>query len=196
MNIYAQILIDEAQKRGIDIEILDEHANLFALRYKGQTVMCRESLTEKTSAIAMAICADKSLTHRWLRRAGIAVPHHEKIKMRAESLQALQETSCHPATECANQELEEWQKAVRFMRKWKRIVVKPAHGEQGKGVTVDISDEETLKAAIKRAQQFDDELIIEQFIQGKDVRIVVINYQFVAAIERIPASIQGDGTHT
>ncbi|WP_171253346.1 hypothetical protein, partial [Acinetobacter baumannii] len=37
MNVYAQILIDEAKKRGIDVEIVDEKANLYRLYHDGQS---------------------------------------------------------------------------------------------------------------------------------------------------------------
>jgi hypothetical protein len=52
VNIYAQSLIDEASARGIQVEIVDEEANLYRLCYGNQSVLCRESLTEKTCAMS------------------------------------------------------------------------------------------------------------------------------------------------
>ena len=74
LNIYAKIIIDEARRRGIHVEIEDAEAGLFFLTLGGRSLACRESLSELTSAVAMSRCDDKSLTHRLLAGAGLKVP--------------------------------------------------------------------------------------------------------------------------
>ena len=64
LNIYAKIIVDEARRRGIHVDIEDAEAGLFTLTLGGRTIACRESLSEMTSAVAMSRCDDKSLTHR------------------------------------------------------------------------------------------------------------------------------------
>ena len=39
-------------------------------------------------------------------------------------------------------------------------------------------------------------MLVEQFLTGKDYRILVINDQVVAVAERVPAHVVGDGKHT
>jgi GNAT-family acetyltransferase (TIGR03103 family) len=170
LNVYAQILIDEAKTRGIDVEIVDEEANLYRLHHNGSSVLCRESLTEKTCAMAMTICDDKSLTHRTLHKAGLRVPR-----------QAL---------------YEDIPQAIQLMNEWDSLVVKPTRGEQGCGITVDIREKEELQQAIEAALQHSNEVLLEEFVQGRDLRIIVINHEFVAAIERKPASVTGNGKDT
>ena len=74
LNPYARIIIREAQRRGIYVEILDAEGGYFELSFGGRTVVCRESLSELTTAIAMSRCDDKATTHRVLRQAGLRVP--------------------------------------------------------------------------------------------------------------------------
>lgn len=170
MNIYAQILIDAARRRGIAVEILDPERNLFRLHGQGRSITCWESLTEKTSAIAFTTCADKRLTHRVLAAAGFRVPRQ------------------HTVTDI--------DAAVAFMQRCGRVVVKPADGEQGKGITVDISTRAELEQAVVRARRYDATVIVEEFVSGRDLRIIVIDHRFVAAIERLAARVRGDGRRT
>jgi GNAT-family acetyltransferase (TIGR03103 family) len=75
-------------------------------------------------------------------------------------------------------------------------VVKPARGEQGAGISVDIRDPSDLERAIKNARRICETVILEQFCTGSDLRIIVIDFQVVAAAIRKPAQIVGTGAHS
>jgi GNAT-family acetyltransferase (TIGR03103 family) len=166
LNPYARLITDEAHRRGIGVEILDEDRNHFKLEHGGRSVLCWESLTELTSAIAMCRCDDKRLTHRILRAAGLNVP------MQFEAGET--ETGTFPAG-------------------LKRAVVKPARGEQGRGISVDVQTPAGLKDAIRLARRHCPDVIIEEYVRGADLRIIVIDYKVVAAAVRRPPQITGDG---
>jgi GNAT-family acetyltransferase (TIGR03103 family) len=74
LNPYARIIVDEARRRGIAVEVLDAEAGYFRLTYGGRSGVCRESLTELTNAIAMSRCDDKAVTRRVLEAEGLSVP--------------------------------------------------------------------------------------------------------------------------
>ena len=81
------------------------------------------------------------------------------------------------------------------------VAVKPVVGHKGIGVTADVQDGEELEAAYQRAiQAIDPEapirVIVEQSIRGADFRLLCVNGRFVAATERRPASVIGDGEST
>jgi len=170
LNPYARIIIREAQKRGIYIEILDPIGGYFELSFGGRSIVCRESLSELTTAIAMSRCDDKSTTHRVLRQAGLRVPAQLKV--------------------------ENVQQALEFLEKHHSVVAKPARGEQGAGISVDVSDADALRAAIEEARKFSDVVILEEFISGDDLRIIVIGNEVVAAAIRKPAEITGNQKDT
>ncbi len=169
-NPYARIILDEALRRGIGIDPVDPEAGYFKLSHAGRTVACRESLSELTSAVAMSRCADKRVTSRLLAAAGLNVPAQA------------------PAT------TPEANRA--FLRQHGSIVVKPVDGEQGKGISVGITDADEMEAAIETASRVDERVLLEQFCEGQDLRIVVIGHQVVAAAVRRPATVVGDGQST
>jgi len=170
LNIYAKIIVDEARRRGIAVQIEDAAAGLFNLAFGGRSISCRESLSDMTSAVAMSRCMDKALTQRLLRRGGLKVPEQIKVENDDE--------------------------AVNFLRRHARVVVKPAEGEQGRSVFVDLTSETDVISAVADARALCETVLMEQFITGKDLRIIVIDRQVIAAAIRKPAAIIGTGVHT
>jgi cyanophycin synthetase len=78
------------------------------------------------------------------------------------------------------------------------VAVKPVVGHKGIGVTADVQDSKELVAAYNRAVAAipEDQLtriIVEKSISGSDFRLLCVNGRFVAATERRPASVVGDG---
>ncbi|HEY9635883.1 MAG TPA: acetate--CoA ligase family protein [Coleofasciculaceae cyanobacterium] len=81
------------------------------------------------------------------------------------------------------------------------VAVKPVAGHKGLGVTADVQDEEELEFAFDRAvdaipDEQRVEVIVEKSIKGSDYRLLCVNGRFVAATERRPASVVGDGHST
>lgn len=170
LNPYSKIIINEARKRGIKAQILDSENNYFRLTYGGSSIVCRESLTELTSAIAMSRCMDKAITRRLFMDSGLSTPDQQISRGLKEDM--------------------------KFLEKYGSIVVKPATGEQGMGITVDVSTRDDLKSALKLAGKYGGKIILEEMAKGVDLRIVVINFEVVAAAIRRPPVIIGDGKHT
>jgi len=170
LNPYATIIVNEARRRGIAIEVLDAEDGYFALVLGGRRIVCRESLSELTSAVAMSRCDDKAVTHRLLRNAGLRVPEQARF--------------------------EALDQAEAFLAKLGRLVVKPVRGEQGAGISVDVRDPETLERAIAAARRVCDQVILEEYVAGEDLRIIVIADQVVAAAIRRPAQVTGTGQHS
>jgi GNAT-family acetyltransferase (TIGR03103 family) len=83
-----------------------------------------------------------------------------------------------------------------FLYEHGELVVKPARGEQGRGISVGVCSMDALKQAIERAAAVAPPVLLEQLVEGLDVRMVVINYELVAAAVRRPPRVVGDGEHT
>ncbi|MBH8566336.1 cyanophycin synthetase [Nostoc sp. CENA67] len=78
------------------------------------------------------------------------------------------------------------------------VAVKPVVGHKGIGVTADVQDSRELESAYQRAfaaipEDQPTRIIVEKSIKGKDFRLLCVNGRFVAATERRPASVVGDG---
>jgi GNAT-family acetyltransferase (TIGR03103 family) len=167
LNPYARIIIDEAMRRGIQVELIDAPGGMFRLSHGGRSVRCRESLSDLTTAVSMSICDDKAASRRIVAAAGVNVP--------------AQITAGDAARE------------QEFLEKHGRVVVKPARGEQGRGIAVGIDGLDELRAAIDRARRVDETVLIEQMIEGEDLRLLVIDYRLVAAAIRRRPEVVGDG---
>lgn len=167
LNPYARIIVDEAARRGIRVEVEDAAAGLYALEHGGRRIRCRESLSDLTSAVVLSRCADKGACQRRLARAGLRVP--------------AQQLAASPQANAA------------FLAAHGRLVVKPLQGEQGQGVRVDLREAEDVEAAIRAARRYGEAVLLEEFVPGEDLRIVVIGEAVVAAALRRPAAIVGDG---
>ena len=81
------------------------------------------------------------------------------------------------------------------------VAVKPVVGHKGIGVTADVQNPEELafafgKALAAIAPDQARAIIVEKSIRGVDFRILCVNGRFVAATERRPASVVGDGQST
>jgi GNAT-family acetyltransferase (TIGR03103 family) len=175
LNPYATILVNEALRRGIHVEVTDAEGGFFRLTYGGRSIHCRESLSELTTGVAVSICDDKTVTRRVVAAAGVRVPEQMEVPA-GDSLDdaALQ----------------------AFLDAHKSVVVKPARGEQGRGVAVGLTKLDEFKSAIEHARRVCDRVIVEQMVQGTDLRIIVIDYKVVAAAIRQPPSVIGDGAST
>ena len=170
LNPYAQIIVDEALRRGIEVDILDAEEGYFRLSHGGRHIACRESLSELTTAVAMSRCQDKRTTYRVLEPHGIRLPGQ-----------------CVAGDPDQN---------FAFLKKHKSVVVKPANGEQGQGISVGVTDEDHLAEAIKSARKFGERVLLEEYVAGQDLRLIVIGFKLVAAAIRKPASITGTGEHS
>lgn len=168
LNPYARLIVDEATRRGIHVDITDAEGGFFRLSHGGRSVHCRESLSELTSGVAMSISDDKAIARRVVASAGLSVPEQIEVDDDRARLEA-------------------------FLADHGKVVVKPARGEQGRGISVGIATMETLDAAIAMARQVCDRVLLEACFEGEDLRLVVIDFELVAAAVRRPPRIIGDG---
>lgn len=170
LNPYARIIADEAILRGIAVQVLDAQAGYLQLTHGGTTVITRESLSELTNAVAMSRCDDKRIARKVVSEAGIIVPQGVTATFGEED--------------------------HRFLAEVGSVVVKPARGEQGAGITVGVTRHDELDRALDLASKHCPDVLIEQRCAGEDLRIVVINGKVIAAAVRRPPEIIGSGEHT
>ncbi|WP_300544606.1 N-acetylglutaminylglutamine synthetase [Maricaulis sp.] len=170
LNPYAAIIVEEARRRGVAVDVLDAEGGFFRLTFGGRSIVCRESLTELTSAIAMSRCDDKAVTRRLMSEIGLDV---------AEAADG-----------------NDLDAAAELLAREGSVVVKPARGEQGRGVTVDVRDVESLKTAIETARSYCPDVLVETCVPGDDLRVIVIDNAVVAGALRKRPAIAGDGSAT
>ncbi len=163
-------IVNEAVKRGIPYIRLNK-SSLVQLGYGIHQKRIRATIASTTSNIAVDIACDKEETKHLLEAAEIPVPRGTVIRDE-EGLQAAIDKYGYP------------------------LVIKPIDGNHGKGNTTNITDWQQALTALEAAKHYGRSVIVEKFITGFDFRILVINYKFICAALRTPASVTGDGEHT
>jgi cyanophycin synthetase len=163
-------IVDEAAKRGIPYIRLNKQS-LVQLGYGVNQKRVRATIASTTSNIAVDIACNKEETKMLLEAAEIPVPKGTVIR-NEEGLREAIEKFGYP------------------------LVIKPIDGNHGKGNTTNITSWDQAIRAFEAAREFSRNVIIERYIVGVDFRCLVINYKFICAALRTPASVVGDGVHT
>jgi len=163
-------IVDAAVRRGIPYSRMTAGSMVrFGWGSKQRRIQAAE--IDATSAISEAIAQDKQLTKRLLAAAGVPVPAGRTVSDAEDAWKAAQEIGLP-------------------------VVVKPLDGNQGKGVTVNITSREQLLKAYAVACQFRDNILVERYMPGNDYRLLVVGDKLVAAARREPPTVVGDGSHT
>lgn len=76
------------------------------------------------------------------------------------------------------------------------VVLKPAGGNLGKDVYVNISDYDEFKKRFNQIGKKHNEILVEQFIEGQEYRFLCINNEIVAVNKRIRANVVGNGKNS
>lgn len=163
-------IVEEAARRGIPYIRLNKHS-LVQLGYGVNQKRIRATIASTTGNIAVDIACDKEETKALLEAAEIPVPRGTVIRSE-EGLKDAVEKYGYP------------------------LVIKPIDGNHGKGNTTNITTWEQATKALEAAKLYSRPVIVEKFITGFDFRILVINYKFICAALRTPASVRGDGQHS
>lgn len=162
-------IVDEAAKRGIPYIRLNKQS-LVQLGYGVNQKRIRATIASTTSNIAVDIACDKEETKLLLEAAEIPVPRGTVIRTELGLDEAIDKFG-YP------------------------LVIKPIDGNHGKGNTTNIINKEQALKAFAAAKEYSRSVIVERFITGYDFRCLVINYKFICAALRTPASVVGDGIH-
>ena len=129
------------------------------------------TVTSETRHIAVEIASDKRLTNQILHDLGLPVPRQERVRTVAGAVEAARELG-YP------------------------VVVKPLDGNHGRGVSINLTTEEQVRAAFDEAYERASVVIVETFLEGHDYRILVVNGKVLGVSQRVPGHVVGDGVQT
>ena len=162
-------IVDAAIQRGIPIKRLTK-GSLVQLGWGSQQRRIQAAEMDGTSAISESIAQDKDLTKKLLHAAGVPVPLGSPVTTLEQGWAVAQDIGLP-------------------------VVVKPQDGNQGKGVTVGITDRAHFEKAYEAAADY-GVVMVERYLPGHDFRLLVVGKRLVAAARRDPPLVIGDGEHT
>lgn len=163
-------IVDEAKSRDIPWIRLGTNS-LIQLGYGINQMRFQATITCKTSNIAVDIACNKEQTKKMLDAASIPVAK---------------------GSICVDEEdLADTIKSIGYP-----IVLKPLDGNHGKGASINVTNWEDAVLGLEYAQKYSRRVIVERFITGYDFRVLVIDNKIVAAAQRVPAHVVGDGINS
>ena len=168
-----ETIIKEAEARKIPWMWLSARAML-QLGYGARQKRIQATLSNSTSILAVELACDKEGTKNILGNAGVPVPKGTVIQYLDELDTAIADVGGYP------------------------IVIKPLDGNHGRGITININERKEAETAYDLASKASKtrSVIVEQYYQGNDHRVLVINGKVVAVAERVPAHVVGNGKYT
>ncbi|MCK0470259.1 acylphosphatase [Halalkalibacter sp. APA_J-10(15)] len=155
---------------------VDEPGRLFSLSSEDRTHYFFRSRGDKVTNQGVELASNKELTKEELGKAHVPIPRGETFNSRNNLNEII--------TKCQD---------IGFP-----LVVKPVDGSFGKGVKTNITNEKQLEEAVifVRDEMNYNEIIVERYIEGADLRLYVVGDEVVGAIQRKPAHVIGDGVNS
>jgi cyanophycin synthetase len=129
------------------------------------------TVTSETKHTAVEIASDKRLTNQILSDLGLPVPRQMRVRGPNDAIEAAEKIG-YP------------------------VVAKPLDGNHGKGVSINLTSAEQVRAAFEQAYEYSSVVIVETFQEGNDYRILVVDGKVRAVAHRVPGHVVGDGRHT
>ena len=164
-------VVSAAERRDIPSLRITDEANLFQLGWGSRQKRLQATITGATNSIAVGIASDKQLTKTLLEQAGCPVPAGATVTSLAEAQRVARRLD-GPAT------------------------IKPLDANQGKGVTTVCATPEEVERAFEHARKYSRHVIVEEFLEGRDYRVLVTGNKIAAASWRRPPCVTGDGKST
>lgn len=170
-SIDRNIILNEAARRGIEIEPFPQSQGYFLLTFKGHKEILGYLNTSSLGWLAGRISKNKRHTKWLLRKEGVKTPIGDAFKKGEEG------------------KISDWVAE-------KKVIVKPNKGACGKNVYLCKDAYEAIQAAKEIWNSGSPAALVEEFFPGKEYRVFATREGFVAVCNRVPANVIGDGRST
>lgn len=163
-------ICEYARKIGLPVMRLGE-SGMYQIGYGSAGRVIEATISSNTSCVSADMSCDKLLTKELLSYQYIPVAKGYKVNNLIELLN--------------------YSNKIGYP-----LVLKPQCGCKGNGVILNIKNKDELVEGFKKLRENTKDIILEEYIRGKDYRVLVIDGKFIAASLRIPPFIEGDGKST
>ncbi|MEH6636760.1 MAG: cyanophycin synthetase [Halioglobus sp.] len=165
-------LVKAAEDRGIPWLRLNQYS-LVQFGHGRYQQRIQATITSETRHIAVEIACDKEDTHQLLNDLGLPVPQQRMVYSVRRAVAAAERIG-YP------------------------VVLKPLNANHGRGVSINLNDENQVTTAFEHALEHGTgrAVLVESFIEGMDHRMLVVDKELVAVAKRVPGHVVGDGKCT
>jgi len=165
----SRALIRASHRRGIPVTPLVRGTGMWLYGEGVHGFHFARSSTHLDSQIGMRLARDKYRTGEFVKSLGLPFVDHVPV------------TSA--------------QQAVQIARRFGYpVVVKPLFGSRGRGVSVDVTDDEAVASSFAKARDNTTEpVLVERFVAGDHLRLSIFGGKLLRASRVVPPNIVGDG---
>ncbi len=161
--------------KGYQVTFFDQAPSLCRVIFpEGHSTVFFSSTLNCNGAASRVVAVDKLYTKWVLEEAGISVPAGRLVELPI-SREVLRSLSADVSYPC---------------------IVKPIRGYQGRGVSRADSFEDLVSDSYDLALKQYKSLMVEELVAGSEYRIVMYKGKLVAAYQKTPLSVVGDGEKT
>lgn len=165
-NAGTIVITRAAERHGADIKWYDHRTA--SITYGHRRAIAHRQVCVDTT-VSGAIVKNKLLTKQLLQRQAVNVPNGSLVSSATEAVTIAERLNVP-------------------------VVVKPRFGRGGKGITVNLTEADEIEAAYYRAEAVDRRgVLVEEFIDGVEFRILGTPDQAVGAVRRLLPHVVGDG---
>lgn len=170
-SISSQELTKEAENIWFEVEILIPEKNFFIIKWNWKEILFKSTDFGWNTSLASKIADDKILTYTILDKYWYPIPQTFIIKN--------------------IEEIDSYKEKISFP-----VIVKPHDQSHRNGVKMNIKNIEQLKRELKDSFQKYDTMIIQEQIEWDEVRVLVVEWNIILAINRIPPFVIWDWKNT
>jgi len=174
-SISSIVLCEEAKKLWLEVEIISIEKNLFYITGNGKKILFKSTDFGGNSALGYKLADDKELTYRLLEKYWFPIAKSVYI----------------PKNDFKEQYVEENCAWLYFP-----LVIKPIDEGHGNGVMMNIHTYEELTQKLTISFQTYENMIVQEQVRWDEIRVLVMKWEVILALNRIPAHVVGDGKRT
>ncbi len=163
---HAIIMVDSALKLGLKVDLLFDRYLEISNGRKRHLFQSVDSTA--VSRLGTLMSEDKEKTKYFLKREGISTPEGKLF--------------------WAGNEKE----IIKYAERFENFVLKPKEGDCGDRVYIGLPHS-AIKKILASNFSKNEEIILEEKVEGKEYRIFAIENGYIAGVFRRPASVVGDG---
>lgn len=173
VNGKIKLILNKAKEKGYEVEVVNKEYPVFSLTKNDVTKYIFGKVLPINNSVSVRLAKRKELTKIVLDKVGIATPKGIVIKSFGDYLEESKKIK------------------LNFP-----LVVKPSEGSLGRLVAANITNINELKIAIETVADNNEKMIVEEFFNGEDYRITVLDGKVLAVVRKIFPYILGDGIST
>ena len=165
-------LVKAARERDIPFIRLNDYS-LVQFGHGKYQRRIQATVTNETRHIAVEIASDKEETNKLLSSLGLPVPVQRLVYSEEEAVK--------------------WANRIGYP-----VVVKPLDANHGRGVSINLTEDDHVKTAFGQARERGKSrgVLVESYVTGFDHRMLVVNGRLIAAAKRVPGHVVGNGEST